>query len=115
MKRTLLGFAAAGLLGGCYYGPPGPGQGPGPGPGYAGGYAAPIGAEAYYDGYLGPAPIYDGYWGPGGVYVYRTGPNGPWVRDVDHHFRRDAGPGFRPVHVAHPGPHPEMDHGPDRH
>jgi hypothetical protein len=68
------------------------------------------GYDAWYDG--GYGPYYDGYW-QGDVYWYSPGRGRPYVRDDNHHFRRDRGTGFHGVRGRH---HGAGDHrGPDDH
>ncbi len=85
MKRLLLGTCAVLMLAGCTtYGRAGGG----------------IAYDGYYDDHYGP--IYDGYWGDGDVFYYRSSRHGRYVRDNDHHFRRDTSQGFHQMHVTGP-------------
>ena len=94
MKTILTVGAAALILCGCM----------GPGPRHEE-VAVSVGAgpayDGWYDGYYGPYT--DGYWSDDGFFYYSSG--GGFVRDNDHHFRRDTAPGFNHVQ-AHAAPHP---------
>ena len=52
--------------------------------------------DGYYDGYYGP--FYGGYWGPSGYFYYSDRSGHRFHRDGAHHFRRDARPGYNPIH-----------------
>jgi hypothetical protein len=99
MRHLLLAGAAALsalTLSGCMtddlYGPP---------VGYA-----DIDYGGYYDGYYGP--FLGGYWGPSGLFYYPDHRTGRFHPDTGHHFRRDARPGFNPIHGHAP---PAAGHG----
>lgn len=76
--------------------------------GYGGGLY--VGGDATYDGYYDDyyGPIYDGYW-DGGEFYFRDGEGHPWRHDSEHHFRRDAAPGFHTMHGAMHGARPHGD------
>ena len=57
--------------------------------------------DGWYDGYYGPYT--DGYWGDDGFFYYSS--NGGYLRDNDHHFRRDTAPGFTHVQAHAAPPH----------
>jgi hypothetical protein len=80
---------AAALLGGCASG-------------YGEGVTSVgVGYDGFYDDYYGP--FTNGYWDHDNFF-YSDG-RGRWQRDVGHHFRRDAAPGFHSVHGAGRGGH----------
>lgn len=88
MRHVLLAaLAATGAiaLSGCVtdgtYGPPRP---------YAG-----VAYGGYYDGFYGP--FSGGYWGARGLFYYWNPQTNRYHRDDGHHFRREAGPGFKPI------------------
>jgi hypothetical protein len=70
--------------------------------------AGPAYYDGWYDGYYGPYT--DGYWNDDGFFYYSSG--GAFVRDNDHHFRRDTAPGFNHIQ-AHPAPAHSMAAPPD--
>jgi hypothetical protein len=63
------------------------------GPYYGAGYG---GADVYYDGYYGPYT--EGYWGPDAFFYYRGG-DGSFIRDENHHFRREMFGGAHGYHA----------------
>jgi len=65
---------------------------------YGPGTVAPVGYDAFYDGFYGP--FYDGYWGADGAFYYRAPSDHDWRRDDAQHFRHEAGAGFRRIHSA---------------
>jgi hypothetical protein len=88
MKPLLIGLAALGLatsLSACASS------------GYGYGHShRSLAFDTYYDDFYGP--YYSGYWGGDGTFYYQTGPRTRWLRDNDHHFRRDAFHGYHGVH-----------------
>ena len=60
--------------------------------------------DGYYDNFYGP--FYEGYWGPDAYFYYRTAPSSGFIRDDEHHFRRDSVSGYHPFHAraAHATP-----------
>jgi hypothetical protein len=110
MKRALLAITAALALSACA-------EDLGYGPTFGSGLV-------YYDSYYGP--YYNGYWARDGFFYYAPAPGRPFIRDRDHHFRRDnPGTGFHgerthPGWVGHHAPgagttsQPSGDHHRDR-
>ena len=76
--------------------------GPGPGPVAVGVAVQPVAYDGFYDDYYGP--FYDGYWGRDNYFYYSRGPGYGYIRDYNHHFRRNRWSGFHPVRGRGPAP-----------